>query len=77
MKRWTAMSCEQLLAELHDSPLAYEVEFNSNTYNVEVELLENTAEYLHVNIAVDDGHLPACMFPVSESFICRRAPARG
>jgi hypothetical protein len=43
---------------------------------VEVELLENTEEYLHVMVGIDDGSLPASMFPVSQSFICRKAPAR-
>jgi hypothetical protein len=76
MERWTAMSCEQLLAELRDPPLVYEVEFDSKVHQVEVELLENTEEYLHVMVGIDDGSLPASMFPVSQSFICRKAPAR-
>jgi hypothetical protein len=46
-------------------------------YQVEVELLENTGEYLHIMIAIDDGHLPEAMFPVHQSFICRKAPPLG
>jgi len=75
MEHWTAKSCEQLLAELHDPPLAYQAESDSRMFNVEVELLENTGEYLHIMVGVDDGSLPASICPLSRSFICRKAPA--
>jgi hypothetical protein len=68
VKRWSALSCEHLVSELHGLA-AYEVEFGAGRYQVEVELLEETAEYLHVSIAVDDGELPASMCPVTRSFI--------
>jgi hypothetical protein len=68
VKRWVAMSCSQLLSELHD-PQAYEIEFDFKKYQVEVELLENTDQYLHVVVAVDDGSLPASMRPLTHSFI--------
>ena len=68
MKRWSAKSCSQLISELHDLQ-AYEVEFDSKKYQVEVELLENTEQYLHVSVAVDDGSLPASISPVTGSFI--------
>ena len=42
--RWSAMSCGQLVAALHDTQ-AYEVEFESERYQVEVELLEDTDRY--------------------------------
>jgi len=67
------MSCEQLLAELSDPPLNYLVEFDSKKYQVEVELLENTAEYLHIMVGVDDGSLPASISPLTRTFICRKA----
>jgi hypothetical protein len=35
MARWTAKSGEQLLAELHDPPLAYQAEVGSKTFNSE------------------------------------------
>lgn len=69
MKRWSAMSCEQLVSELNEVK-AYEVEFDSKQYQVEVELLENTARYLHVMVAVDDGSLPASIAPLTRTFIC-------
>jgi len=68
MKRWSAMSCERLAAELADDQV-YEVEFESRKYQVEVELLENTAKYLHVAVSVDDGSLPASIRPLTDSFI--------
>jgi hypothetical protein len=67
-KKWSAMSCGQLIAALHDT-VAYEVEFESKHYNVEVELLENTDTYIHVLVAVDDGSLPAAISPLTSSFI--------
>jgi len=68
VKRWSAISPEQLIRELRDQQV-YEVEFDSKTYQVEVELLENTAKYLHVMVAVDDGSVPASIHPLSYSFI--------
>ncbi|MGB0012206.1 MAG: hypothetical protein WBQ03_11420 [Candidatus Sulfotelmatobacter sp.] len=68
LRRWSAKSCEQLLAELGELQ-AYETEFESRKYQVEVEILENTEKYVHVMVAVDDGSLPASIRPLSESFI--------
>lgn len=73
VKRWSAMSCNQLVAELHDLQ-TYEIEFDSKKYQVEVELLENTEQYLHVMVAVDDGSLPASIRPLSHSFIREKLP---
>ncbi len=67
IKRWSAKSCEQLLSELADAQ-AYEVEVESRKYQVEVELLENTEKYVHVLVAVDDGSLPASLFPLTKTF---------
>jgi hypothetical protein len=53
---------------------AYTVENDSKTYQVEVQLLENTDTYLHVMVAVDDGHLPASFMPLTGTFIREKAP---
>jgi hypothetical protein len=68
MKRWSAKSIDQLLAELEDVQ-AYEIEFENKNYQVEVEILENTEKYVHVGVAVDEGTLLAAMSPLSSSFI--------
>ena len=68
VRRWSAKSCDELMSELRDVHV-YEVELDSQTYQVEVELLEDTQTYLHVLVAVDDGHLPASFRPLSRSFI--------
>lgn len=68
VQRWSAKPCEQLLSELRDIE-AYEVEVDSKTYQVEVEILENTDEYVHVMVAVDDGSLPASIAPSTATFI--------
>ena len=67
-ERWSAKSCEQLIAELHEVQ-AYEVVVDSKRFQVEVQLLENTKEYVHVMLAVDDGSLPWSISPVTQTFI--------
>jgi hypothetical protein len=74
VRRWSAMSWEQLESALRDLH-TYEVEFNSKTYQVEVELLENTEKHLHVMLAVDDGRFPASAFPANPKLRARKAPA--
>ncbi len=71
MRKWTAMSCAQVIAKLPDSE-CYEVEFESKRYQVEVQLLEDTPKYIHVGLSVDDGSLPASFRPVASSFICSK-----
>ena len=67
-KRWSSMSCEHLIAKLHDVR-AYEIEVESKLYQVEVQLLENTNAYVHVLVGVDDGSLPRSLLPMTRSFI--------
>ena len=71
VQRWSAMTPEQLASVL-DEERVYEVELDSKTYQVEVEMLESTEEYFHVMVAVDDGSLPAFMMPETQSFICNK-----
>ena len=68
LKRWTAKSCEELIADLEDMQV-YQVQVDSIEYQFEVEMLENTAEYVHVMVAVDDGSLPASISPLTHTFI--------
>lgn len=68
LERWSTKSPEQLVAELGEVR-AYETEFESKKYQVEVEILENTEKYVHVVVAVDDGTLPVSIRPLSEGFI--------
>jgi hypothetical protein len=62
-KRWSAMSCADLLSRLSAEEQTYEVEFESRNYQVEVKMLENTHSYIHVAVAVDDGHWWHAMRP--------------
>jgi len=68
VRRWSAMTPEQLAAALEEEHV-YEVELDSKRYQVEVDMLESTEEYFHVMVAVDDGGLPEAMLPEIESFI--------
>ena len=72
--RWSALSCAQLVSELRDLQ-AYEVEFDSKNYQVEVELLENTDQHLMLMVAVDDGSLPASITTEPRVLVRPKAPA--
>lgn len=71
VERWSSRSSEQLAADLRELQV-YEVELDSKKYQVEVEILENTAAYLNVIVSVDDGSLPASLRPESRTFIVRK-----
>jgi hypothetical protein len=73
-ERWLSMSCEHLIAELHDVQ-AYVVEVDSKQYQVEVQLLENANAYVHVLVAVDDGSLPWSIVPLTRNFIRQKSAA--
>lgn len=72
--RWSAMSWEELATELREVR-AYQVELDSKQYQVEVELLENTAGYVHVSVSVDDGSLPQSIVPSTQSFVKQKSAA--
>ena len=67
VQRWSAVPCDRLLSELNEVK-AYVVEYESKAYQVEVEILENTATYVHVSVRVDDGSLPASRRSRTASF---------
>jgi hypothetical protein len=75
VKKWSAMSYAEIMSRLPDGE-CYEVEVDSKKYQLEVELLEDTERYIHVEISVDDGSIPASFRPVSSSFI-RKKQVRG
>jgi hypothetical protein len=54
MRRWSAMSYDELIFHLRDVK-SYEVDTGQNRLQVEVEIIENTPEYVHVMIGVDDS----------------------
>ena len=56
------MPYEQLQFALRNQQV-YEIEFESKKYQVEIEILENTEQYVRVMVAVDDGSLPASILP--------------
>jgi hypothetical protein len=74
LRKWSAMTCDQLAGELTELQ-AYTVVFDGIEYQVEVEILEDAPAYMHIIVSVDDGTLPASLFPLSESFITSRSPA--
>jgi len=67
------MTSEQLLEKVSQSQ-DYEVTFELKQYQVEVDILENTEAYIHLAISVDDGTLPASIFPLTTSIICEKHP---
>jgi len=71
INRWSQKSYDELRAELSDIQ-NYQIEFESKAYQVEVELLENTPDYVHVDVRVDDGSLPWSIAPLSADFVQKR-----
>ena len=69
IRHWSALPYDQLMARLSNG-YVYEVKHDSRTYQVEIEVLENTENYVHVVLSVDDGSLPASIWPATDSFIC-------
>ena len=74
-QRWSALSCDELVSRLGETNV-YELELDSRKYQVEVEVLENTPEYVHAAISVDDGSLPASFLPATDSFIVKRPSSK-
>lgn len=67
-RRWEAKSWEELTA-LEDA-VCYEL---PGGFQVEVNVLERTAKYVHVGIGIDDGSLRRFFSPLSTSVIVTRA----
>ena len=65
------MPYEELLFTLNHLH-TYEIEMEAMKYQVEVEILQKTDQYLQVMVAVDDGSLPASISPSCHTFICRK-----
>jgi hypothetical protein len=72
VQRWSALSCADLVSKLYELP-AYEVDFDSKTYQVEVGLLENTERYVHIVVAVDDGGSPGVAVSTNRDLHPRKA----
>ena len=71
MRRWSALSYDQLISRLSTIEV-YEVEHDFKKYQVEIEILEKREDYVHVAVSVDDGSLPFSICPATESFIKKK-----
>jgi len=58
----------QLLEQLRETQV-YEVSIGPKSYQVEVEILENTDKYVHLSVSVDDGTLPWSTVPLTEGIL--------
>jgi hypothetical protein len=76
VQRWLAIPLSQMETALRDGQV-YEVEFEANTYQVEIEILQNNERHVQVMLAVDDGSLPASLVPVTHIFIRDKPRSRG
>lgn len=73
VKRWSAMSTKQLLAELKDAQ-AYPVEVESSS--TPMELLENTARHIHVARQWTTGQPPGIFPSIEPQFHSREVSRR-
>ncbi|HET9408370.1 MAG TPA: hypothetical protein VFO39_14105 [Candidatus Sulfotelmatobacter sp.] len=68
LTRWAEKPYAQLKADLIEDQ-TYEVMFEEKAYQVEVTLVEDKDDHIHVVLSVDDGSVPASFWPESRSFI--------
>ncbi|HTH33738.1 MAG TPA: hypothetical protein VL976_05135, partial [Xanthobacteraceae bacterium] len=71
VQRWRAVPAAELEAAVRGNR-AYEVEFEAKSYQVEIEVLENTDRAIRVMVAVDDGSLRASILPSTDDFIVNK-----
>ena len=71
VERSSKKSCDELVSELKEEQ-NYVVELESKEYQVEVLLLENKADYVHVMVAADDGTWRTAFHPPARTFIRQR-----
>lgn len=76
VRRWSSKSSNQLISELADTR-GYEVEFEGKKYQVEIAILENTENHIHISVSVDDGKLPSSFSPLSQSFVREKTNVKG
>lgn len=71
VERWSKMPWKELLCALQDTH-DYQVDFGGKHYQVEVQLLENTEDYVQVSVAIDDGSFSMSIHPLSCSFVTQK-----
>lgn len=69
--QWSAKSYQSLRQELKEGP--YNKADSEDEYHVEVDLLENRDDYVHVTVGVCSERVPwSCIFPLCRSFLVYR-----
>ncbi len=69
--RWSATPWQQIVAQLPEEQ-NYEVHAGPDTYQVAVNLLEDTDAYVHVVVSVDDCSFWLSCCPLSKSFLVEK-----
>jgi hypothetical protein len=71
VEKWSARTMEDLRKALGKGP--YTDALSKSHFHVEVDLLEDSDDYIHVSVAVCHPDVPwSCMHPLSRSFIVHR-----
>jgi hypothetical protein len=69
--KWAAESFDDLRRKLARA-VHYRSMIEGQEYQVEAQLLEDTEDYAHVAVSVDDGTLARSVVPLSTSFLVYR-----
>ena len=69
--RWSEKSPDELVEALK-RPVGYEQGADGAWRQYEVQLLENTDDYVHVGIGIDDGSEELSRSPLTTSFLVYR-----
>lgn len=70
IEKYKTKSYEELMGL--EKPIIYSRGSGESFYQVEVQVLEKTDEYIQVLVAVDDGGFFRAMSPLSHSFVVYR-----
>lgn len=68
---WASKKYKELKVELA-TPVSYETEREGRKYTVEVQVIEDTPDYIHVSLDVDDGSIVRTVLPLVKSFLVYR-----
>lgn len=66
LKKWQRERPSELRVAL-GRPVCYEA---AGGLQIEAQIVEETPQFIHVLLSVDDGSLPASLLPLSANFFC-------
>ena len=76
LREWERRTCEELSQIRFPIVIEHGASDGDDYWDAELDLLEDTLEYLHISVAVSDGRWSAFV-PLTDSFLVRKEGHRG